>query len=121
MLFATPEGGPPVTVVDWQTPAHGSPITDLSYFIGAGLLPPDRRAHERDLVSEYLDALGAYDVSLDESWVWEQYRRDAFAGLTVAAMASQIVTLNDRSEAMFGVMAQRHLCHAIDLDSFSLI
>jgi aminoglycoside/choline kinase family phosphotransferase len=121
MLFATPEGGPPVTVVDWQTPAHGSPITDLSYFIGAGLLPPDRRAHERDLVAEYLVALEAYGVSLDESWVWEQYRRDAFAGLTVAAMASQIVTLNDRSEAMFGAMAQRHLRQAIDLDSFSLI
>ena len=121
MLFATPEGGPPVTVVDWQTPAHGSPITDLSYFIGAGLLPPERRAHERELVALYLEALGAYGVSLDESWVWQQYRRDAFAGLTVAAMASQIVTLNDRSEAMFGAMAQRHLRQALDLDSFSLI
>ena len=121
MLFATAEGGPPVSVVDWQTPAHGSPITDLSYFIGAGLLPDDRRTHERDLVAIYIDALGAYGVSLDAAWVWEHYRRDAFAGLAVAAMASQIVTLNDRSEAMFGAMAQRHLRQAIDLDSFSLI
>ena len=31
------------------------------------------------------------------------------------------LTLNDRSEAMFGAMAQRHLCQAIDLDSFSLV
>ncbi len=121
MLFATAQGGPPVTVVDWQTPAHGSPITDLSYFIGAGLLPPDRRVHERELVGVYLEALAAYDITLDEAWVWEQYRRDTFAGLTVAAMASQIVTLNDRSEAMFGAMAQRHLRQALDLDSFSLI
>ncbi len=121
MLFATSAGGPPVTVVDWQTPAHGSPITDLSYFIGAGLLPDDRRAHERALVAVYLEALDAYGIALDETWVWEQYRRDAFAGLTVAAMASQIVTLNDRSEAMFGAMAQRHLRQALDLDAFSLI
>ena len=121
MLFATAEGGPPVTVVDWQTPAHGSPITDLSYFIGAGLMPPERREHERELVAVYLEALGAYGVVLDEAWVWEQYRRDAFAGLTVAAMASQIVTLNDRSEAMFGAMAQRHLRQALDLDALSLI
>ncbi len=121
MLFATPEGGPAVTVVDWQTPAHGSPITDLSYFIGAGLLPPERREHERELVAVYLEALAAYGVTLDDAWVWEQYRRDAFAGLAVAAMASQIVTLNDRSEAMFGAMAQRHLRHALDLDAFSLI
>ncbi|HUS43450.1 MAG TPA: phosphotransferase [Ilumatobacteraceae bacterium] len=121
MLFATSDGGPPVTVVDWQTPAHGSPIQDLSYFIGAGLLPADRRAHERELIAVYLEALEPYGVSLDEAWVWEQYRRDAFAGLVVAAMASQIVTLNDRSEAMFGAMAQRHLCQALDLDSFDLV
>ncbi len=121
MLFATSEGGAPIAVVDWQTPAHGSPITDLSYFIGAGLLPPDRRSHERELVSVYLEALSGYDITLDESWVWDQYRRDAFAGVTVAAMASQIVTLNDRSEAMFGAMAQRHLRQALDLDSLTLI
>ena len=121
MLFATPEGGPPVTVVDWQTPAHGDPIVDLSYFIGAGLLPPDRRAHERELVAVYLESLATYGIELDEVWVWEQYRREAFAGLVVAAMASQIVTLNDRSEAMFGAMAQRHLRQALDLDSASLI
>lgn len=122
MLFETSGGGAPIAVVDWQTPAHGSPITDLSYFIGAGLLPPDRRSHERELVSVYLEALStAYDITLDEAWVWDQYRRDAFAGLTVAAMASQIVTLNDRSEAMFGAMAQRHLRQALDLDSVSLI
>lgn len=121
MLFETPGGGVPIAVVDWQTPAHGSPITDLSYFIGAGLLPPDRRRHERELVSVYLEALDAYDITLDDAWVWDQYRRDAFAGLTVAAMASQIVTLNDRSEAMFGAMAQRHLRQALDLESADLI
>lgn len=121
MLFGTPAGGPPVTVVDWQTPAHGDPIADLSYFIGAGLLPKDRRVHEGELVDAYLDALAAYGVHPDRTWVWEQYRRDAFAGLTVAAMASQIVTLNDRSEAMFGAMAQRHLRQALELDSLSVV
>lgn len=119
MLFATPEGGPPVTVVDWQTPGHGEPIADLSYFCGAGLLPPDRREHERFLIDAYLDALGEYSVELDDDWVWEQYRRDTFAGLVVAVIASQIVTLNERSEAMFGAMASRHLRHALDLDAMS--
>ncbi len=121
MLFSATADRPPVTVVDWQTPAHGSPLTDLSYFIGAGLLPPERRVHERELVDAYLEALSEYGISLDDAWVWEQYRRDAFAGLVVAAMASQIVTLNDRSEAMFGAMAQRHLRQALDLDALSLI
>jgi hypothetical protein len=121
MLFATPEGGPPVTVVDWQSPGHGAPVADLSYFCGAGLLPEDRRAHERDLLAAYADALGAYDVRVDEAWLWEQYRRETFAGLMVSVIASQIVTLNDRSEAMFGAMAQRHLRHALDLDALAVL
>jgi hypothetical protein len=121
MLFATPEGGPPVTVVDWQTPAHGDPIADLSYFVGAGLLAPERRLHERELIEAYLEGLAAYSIVLDDDWVWQQYRRETFAGLVVAAMASQIVTLNDRSEAMFAAMAKRHLRHALDLDALATV
>jgi hypothetical protein len=121
MLFATPEGGPPVTVVDWQSPGHGAPVADLSYFCGAGLVPEARRQHERDLVAAYADALGTYDVRIDDGWLWEQYRRETFAGLMVAVIASQIVTLNDRSEAMFGTMAQRHLRHALDLDAIAVL
>lgn len=36
-------------------------------------------------------------------------------------MTSQMVTMNDRSLDMFGAMASRHLQHAIDLDSLSLV
>lgn len=117
MLFATSDGDPPVTVVDWQSPAHGTPITDLSYFCSAGLMPPERRRHERALVDTYAEALAGYGIDLDDDWLWTQYRRDPFAGLVVAVVASQIVTLNDRSEAMFGAMASRALRMAIDLDS----
>jgi hypothetical protein len=119
MLFATPEGGPPVTTVDWQTPGHGAPIVDLSYFCGAAMPPEERRQHDRTFVAAYAEALGAYSITLDEDWLWEEYRRHTFAGLMVAVVASQIVTLNDRSEAMFGAMASRSLRHALDLDSFS--
>jgi hypothetical protein len=52
LLFGTDEGGPPVAVVDWQTVTHGPGIADLSYFIGAGLLLEERRAHEDALVRE---------------------------------------------------------------------
>ncbi len=118
MLLATPDGGPPVTVVDWQTPAHGTPITDLSYFCSAGLMPDERRANDRPLVATYGQALAdGYGVDLDDEWLWLQYRRGPFSGLVVAVVASQIVTLNERSEAMFGAMGSRALRMAIDLDS----
>jgi aminoglycoside phosphotransferase (APT) family kinase protein len=121
LLFGTPAGGPPVTAVDWQTPGHGAPIGDLSYFIGAGLLPDDRRAHERELLEVYGSALAGYGVAVDDTWLWDQYRREAFSGVIMAVVASQIVGSSERSEAMFTAMATRHLQQAIDLGSLELI
>lgn len=125
MLFGPPvEAGSPlprITVVDWQTPGHGPPIVDLSYFVGAGLLPDARREHEQSLVALYAEGLATYGVDVDDDWLWEQYRRETFSGLMVAVVASQIVALNERSEAMFGAMASRHLQHALDLDTLDLL
>jgi hypothetical protein len=121
LLFGTSAGGPPVTAVDWQTPGHGPPVVDLSYFLGAGLVPDDRRAHERRLVAAYGAALADEGVDVDEAWLWEQYRRDAFAGVIMAVVASQIVGGSERSEAMFAAMATRHLQHAIDLDALAAV
>lgn len=121
LLFATPSGGPPVTAVDWQTPGHGPPIADLAYFCGAGLLPSARREFESALVQSYLDALEPYGVVVDASWAWEQYRREAFGGVIMAVVASQIVGGSERSEAMFAAMATRHLQHCIDLDALGAI
>ena len=114
-------GGPAVTVVDWQTPGHGTPIGDLAYFFGAGLVPTDRRANEHKLLEVYALELTEYGVDIDETWLWEQYRRDAFGGVVMAVLASQLVGGSERSEAMFAAMPTRHLQHAIDLDSLSTI
>jgi len=121
LLFATPAGGPPVTAVDWQTPGHGPPVADLAYFCGAGLLPADRRAAEDDLLAAYRGALTDDGVDVDSEWVWNQYRREAFGGVIMAVVASQVVGENDRSEAMFAAMATRHLQHCADLDSLDAI
>ena len=121
LMFAAPQGGAPVAAVDWQTPGHGVGITDVSYFLGAGPLPQERRLIERDLVDEYGQALAGYGVAADSDHLWLQYRRDAYAGIVMSVIASQIVGSNDRSEAMFAAMATRHAQHAMDLKSESLI
>ncbi len=121
LMFASADGGPQVAAVDWQTPGHGSGLTDLAYFLGAGLLPEDRRAHERQLVEWYVAELARRGVELDGDWAWQQYARDAFAGIVMSVVASQIVQVTDRSEAMFAAMATRHVRHALDLDAESLL
>ena len=121
LLFGDGVGAPPVTVVDWQTPALDVGVHDLSYFIGAGLVPDDRRASERLLVEQYHEALDAYGARIDASWLWEQYRRESFEGLLMAIIASQVVGSSERSEALFTTMAQRHLRQALDHDAISLV
>jgi hypothetical protein len=121
LLFESPAGGYPVAAVDWQTPGHAPALSDVSYFLGAGLLPDDRRANERSIVDDYVEALDAYGIDVDTGWVWRQYRREAFAGLVMAVTASQVVTPSTRSEALFTVMATRHARHAIDLAALDVL
>ena len=112
----------PLAVVDWQTPGHGVPGTDLSYFLGAGLLPNARAANERDLIVEYhskLVAAGVAGYSLDECWA--SYRRESFSGIIMAVVASQIVVQTDRGDDMFFAMASRHARQALDLEAEAVI
>ena len=121
LMFASAEGGYPVATVDWQSPGHGPAMGDVSYFLGAGLLPDDRRRVERELVEAYGDAVEGYGVVIDRQWMWLQYRRDTFAGIIMSVVASQIVGASDRSEALFAAMATRHTQHALDHDAVALL
>jgi hypothetical protein len=121
LLFASPAGGAPIAVVDWQSPGHGPCIADLSYFMGAGLLPDQRRVVERELVDAYGESLAAYGVDVDSAWLWHEYCRDTFAGVVMSVIASQVVGSSERSEALFAAMATRHTRHVLDLDAMSLL
>lgn len=118
MLFATQEGGPPITIVDWQTVTCGSPMSDVSYFIGAGLLVEERRAHEEELVKLYHETMLASGVT-DFSWekCWDQYRANSFAGFMMAVLASMLVERTARGDEMFLTMARRHGQQILDLDA----
>ena len=118
MLFGTSAGGYPLAVVDWQTVLYGPPLSDASYFLGAGLLPHDRRANERQLLRLYHRALLARGVR-GFSWkrCWNQYRRYAFSGLLMAIGASMMVVQTERGDEMFLTMASRHAEQVLDLDA----
>jgi ecdysteroid kinase len=122
MLFATPKGGPEITVVDWQTVSCGSPMNDVAYFIGAGLHMEERRNHEEDLVRLYHDIMleaGAKDFSWETCW--DLYRANSFAGFMMAVMASMLVERTDRGDEMFVTMARRHGHQILDLDAESFL
>ncbi|HVA74648.1 MAG TPA: phosphotransferase [Acidimicrobiales bacterium] len=114
--------GASVTVLDWQTVTHGPALADVAYFIGAGLLLDDRRAHEGGLVRLYHDRLVAAGVQ-GYGWdrCWHDYRRGTWSGLIMAIAASMLVERTERGDEMFMVMAHRHARHALDLDAATAI
>lgn len=122
MLYGVPEGGPVIAIVDWQTLSVGNPMSDVAYFIGAGLNTQDRRLHEESLVRGYHATLIREGVE-DYPWVdcWRHYRQYAFSGFHMAVMASMLVERTERGDEMFRVMAERHGQQAIDLASEELL
>ena len=121
LLFGRGAGAPPIAVVDWQTHLWGDPLSDVSYFIGAGLLPEDRRKHEGDLVEAYRQALTSLGVDISSDDCWQRYRLHAIAGWHMAVFASMVVVQTDRGDDMFCVMANRHGQQILDLETESLL
>lgn len=122
LLFGPDATCPTVAVVDWQTCGHGPAAADVAYFVGAGLLPADRRAVEKDLVRTYHRGLMAAGVSgYDWDRCWHDYRRGTWAGLIMAIAASNLVERTPRGDRMFVAMATRHARHALDLDAPGVI
>ncbi len=122
LLFDDPTADTPLTVVDWQTCAHGPGASDVAYFIGAGLVGDDRRRHEEDLVHRYHDGLldaGVTGYPFEQ--LWTDYRRGTWAGLIMAVGASMLVERTERGDEMFLAMAHRHARHALDLDAPGLL
>jgi len=107
---------PRVTAVDWQSLMVGSPLNDVAYFLGSGLLAEERRHVEREIVADYHRALveaGVGDYPAERCW--DDYRRGVFSGFAVTVIAAPMVQRTERGDAMFTAMARRHARHAIDL------
>lgn len=68
---------------DWQVLGRGSPAFDVAYLMGSALTVADRRSAERELLSHYLQALGAAGVDdvPSDAEMWQLYRAHMAYGL----------------------------------------
>jgi Phosphotransferase enzyme family len=119
-----PAHGPGVTALDWQSLTIGPPARDLAYFLTTSLVVEDRRAHERDLVQAYVDALVASGI---EDYGFEQcfdaYRLGVLQGPMITVLGCMYATAERtaRADGMFLAMATRSCAALRDLDSFALL
>lgn len=118
LMIETGSVRPKITALDWQSLKLGRPLNDVAYFLGAGLLPEDRKAAEENIVRGYHQRLLAAEIK-DFDWdaCWQAYRRATFSGFAVTVVASVLVQQTERGDQMFRTMAQRHAQHALDLNA----
>ena len=107
---------PLICAVDWQSITVGNPLSDVAYFMGAGMQPDERRVYEHQIVEDYYEAMCDGGIT-DYTWTqcWDDYRRGTFAGFMVTVIAAPMVEQTERGDEMFTAMACRHARHALDL------
>ncbi|BBZ52310.1 phosphotransferase [Mycobacterium heidelbergense] len=120
MLFGTAGADRALTVVDWQTVSWGPAFTDLSYFLGCALRPPDRRERYAELLRAYHEALGP-EAPISVADVTEGVRRQSFFGVMMAIVSSMLVERTDRGDQMFMTMLQRGCDHVLDTNALATL
>lgn len=107
-----------VRLLDWQAIQIAHWSHDVSYFMAGALSPQDRRAHERDLIDHYLDALGRFGVarppSREEAWL--AYRTTVLHGIGWVMCPPEM-----QPEENCATMTERFSTAVMDLGSLDLI
>ncbi len=108
-FFATPQGGPPFAVADWQIASRGRGIFDVAYLLCGGLEPGERKQHEQRLVKLYHDLLtqgGVTGYTFDQCWT--EYRRMAlYVFVYVVISLGTLDFANERGLALFNAWLHR--------------
>lgn len=80
-------------LLDWQLMVRGHHIHDVNYLITTALSIGDRRTHERDLLTYYLDRLGSAGVARPPLFedAWREYKRTLVWGVYVGWLTTPVV------------------------------
>jgi hypothetical protein len=93
----------------------------VAYFLATSLEATDRRAHERDLVAAYHDALVAHGVSdYDLDACWDDYVFAMLQGPLVSVFGCAYGARTERGDRMFAVMVARSCAAIRDLGTLEL-
>ncbi len=125
LLFAV--DGPTVFAVDWQGMSLGLPARDPAFFLSTGLLPEERREHERAIVTAYHAKLLTYgsptnglaDYSLEQCW--DDYRWGMLQNPFITVFGCVYGSRTERGDQMFLAMIARGCAAIRDLGTLDLI
>jgi hypothetical protein len=111
--------GDSLKLVDFQMACRGAGAADVAYLISQGLPTEVRRAHDEQLVREYIERLaenGVDDYSFDEAWRHYRIAVAYFLLLPVITLVSWD-TMPERSRALCLKLTERAVAAIDDLDA----
>ena len=115
-----------VGILDWQIASRNGGIGDVCYLATQSMTIDDRRAHERDLVDVWYDALSGALGSAPEGYTadqaWTDYRSMTGVMTVYGVVAGGgLDPSNERGLELVTDMASRSFAAALDLDAVSFI
>ncbi len=123
LFFATPEGGDPLAVIDWQISSRGRGASDVAYFVGGSLQPGERKANEMRILKSYhriLTENGVRGYDFDDCL--HDYRLSTLFCLVYPVISGGTLDLsNERGLALVTAIIERNVAAILDLDAGELL
>ena len=123
LFFATPEGGHPLAVVDWQVMTRARGPFDVAYFMTGALPPAERKASEMELLHTYhgiLTERGVQGYDFDQCLL--DYRTSTLNCWTYAVIILGALDIaNERGLALFRDFLERTVSAVTDLNAIELM
>jgi len=111
-----------VAMIDFQLMGTQQGPYDLAYFLGWSMTPAQRRTHTDAVLDEYTTELGLLGVDVDREWVTQSYRESMLFVVAMGITSGvDVVTENERGDALVEAMIVRANLAAADLDSAALL
>ena len=123
LFFATPQGGDPLAVIDWQISYRGRGVFDLAYFMSTNLHPHERKAREMEVLKTYRRILtenGVCGYEFDQCLY--EYRVATLFCLIYPVISGGTYDLaNERGVALVSAMLDRTVAAIGDLDAAAVL
>jgi len=119
MLFEDTAQGVAAWIIDWQLPSAGDPQHDLAYFLSGSVSPQDRRACERELVSEYAALIRRTVAGYSDEEALASYRRNVVAGLWLTVIAVAAIEQSEHNANLICALVERNCAAIRDWDGLA--
>lgn len=123
LFFASPEGGDPLAVIDWQIVFRGRGLSDVGYFMSQSLSPNERNASEMDILRIYHQTLMENGVDgYDFDRCLHDYRLGTLFWLFTPVVVGGTLDLsNERGLALATALIERSVAAIGDLNAGDLL